>query len=62
MHTEFVSAARKEAQRFLERVADLESLGHRAGHYDQYKFTAAVRRASMDLTRALAALRGRPNG
>lgn len=55
-----------EAKRFLERVealkresgGDPRSVLALTGHYYSYqKQTAAVRRASMDLTRALAELR-----
>ena len=52
-----LNTAVKEAERFLARARDLESRGHRGGYYDQQVQTAAVKRASMDLTRALADLR-----
>lgn len=52
-----LSEAMREARRFLIRAEQLEMLGHRGGYYDQQVHTAAVRRASMDLTRALAKLR-----
>lgn len=59
MYSGPLSAAVKEAKRFLERAERLENRGHRGGHYDQQVDTAAVRRASLDLTRALADLRRR---
>lgn len=57
MNTGPLSEAVREARRFLARAEDLESRGHRGGYYDQQVHTAAVKRASMDLTRALANLR-----
>lgn len=57
MFTGPLSEAVREARRFLIRAEELETRGHRGGYYDQQVHTAAVRRASMDLTRALAKLR-----
>lgn len=60
--------ARAEAQRFLERVKDLEgalrvpleTVSHGGRNiYNYPALTGALRRASMDLTRALAAMRRR---
>lgn len=59
MKSDTLRAAIKEAGRFLERAKDLENSGHRGGYYDQQVQTAAVWRASLDLTRALADLRRR---
>ena len=56
-----IKEAKAEAKRFLQRVAEWEAqqgrkddFGHRI---DTPKESGAVRRASMDLTRALAKLR-----
>lgn len=65
MRANDVETAEAEARRFLERVATLRRMqgeglpssipGDR--YYEGSPYTAAVRRASMDLTRALAAVR-----
>lgn len=50
----------EEAERFLKRAKELEEVGKNKdveGYYHDYKEQAAVKRASMDLTRALADLR-----
>jgi hypothetical protein len=56
-----ITKAREEARRFLQRVAEWElsrtSFGETAE--GPSKQVAAVRRASLDLTRALAAMRAR---
>lgn len=55
-----VDQACKEAVRFISTVRELQEAHPHGPRYDQYKggkLTAAVRRASMDLTRALTALR-----
>ncbi len=64
MDRDKLNIAIAEAKRFLERAkaADLEYLkfGNRAGGYwrnNDTKATGSIRRASMDLTRALADLR-----
>lgn len=55
--------ARKEAQRFIGKLDELQDRADRDGHFARFmditggKETAAVKRASMDLTRALADLR-----
>jgi len=55
----------KEAFRFLEAAKAVEnnctirSLGGTAGYVESLRHTGAVKRASMDLTRALADLRRR---
>jgi len=49
-----------EAERFLKRAKELEKEGFLSfieTRYVQSKYTAATKRASMDLTRALADLR-----
>lgn len=60
MTEEKLAKAKLEAERFLQRVAELEKI--RAETPSDYvprfpKEQAAVKRASMDLTRALAELR-----
>ena len=58
MNKDAVQAAVVEAQRFLRKVAELskvESKPHR--NWSTPRESGAVRRASLDLTRALADLR-----
>jgi hypothetical protein len=60
MTLEGIAKARREAERFLAATAEVE----RAGRANPMLFygspsTAALRRASMDLTRALADMRSR---
>lgn len=61
MKTDRLSQAITEAKRFLERAepyrAELEARGLDFSRYQDQKQTAAIRRASLDLTRALADLR-----
>lgn len=66
MSPDFINAAADEARRFLEKVDAAHaafvwhSFNNRQGGYhsnENPKATAALRRASMDLTRALADLR-----
>jgi hypothetical protein len=61
MNSDKLNEACCEAQRFLRRVAELiEAEGKRKRnnyHYSCPKQSGAVRRASLDLTRALAELR-----
>jgi hypothetical protein len=61
MKTIRLSQAITEARRFLERAepycTDLEIHGLEDSRYEDGKQTAAIRRASLDLTRALADLR-----
>lgn len=55
-----IVAARKEAERFLECVDILEmTIGNKSnwGSWENPKQRGALRRASMDLTRALAEMR-----
>lgn len=56
-----LDAAIAEAERFLERAKPLQDASHNQKHRPKnltdYTQTAAVRRSSMDLTRALATLR-----
>ena len=58
-----IERIKREAARFLDAVQELEQKGHLSDGYGCPKFyypgkyTGAVRRASMDLTRALAKLR-----
>jgi len=56
-----INEAESEARRFLDRVQDLkDAIGNNQFAVDfGSKETGAVRRASMDLTRALARMRGR---
>lgn len=50
--------AEAEAKRFLDRCeAYREAAGNRIGYSDHPRESGAVKRASMDLTRALADLR-----
>ena len=47
-----------EAQRFLAKAEDVLALNHHDRTYaDSSKYTGSLRRASMDLTRALAEMR-----
>ena len=60
MEWDALKASKKEAVRFLERVWELENNIGRKPHENQIRGcseSGAVRRASMDLTRALARLR-----
>lgn len=60
MTTTKINAAIKEAQEFIKRakvaVAEHEASGNRYGMWGS-KATGALRRSSMDLTRALAEMR-----
>ena len=60
MRTAAVIIARKEAERFLKRIAEYEETENFTDTHSVVgcKEAAAVKRASMDLTRALADLRG----
>jgi hypothetical protein len=63
-----VAMVKSEAERFLDKIRELEQQGtihDFAGNpgdrrYDSGHLTAAVKRASMDLTRALVAIRRAP--
>jgi hypothetical protein len=59
MRLETLNAAIYEAERFLERARTLQRLAppDRPWLFDHRKASGAVRRASMDLTRALTELR-----
>lgn len=58
MTPEKLKEAEFEAKRFLKRLAELKKVKDDAQHYWQCpKEYGAIRRASMDLTRALASLR-----
>lgn len=66
MKVALVLEAKREAERFLARIRELELHGTRyapvgsgEGNFDYGKLTGAVRRASLDLTRGLADLRRR---
>jgi hypothetical protein len=52
-----LDTAEAEARRFLKAVAALRAVGKISGYQIGTKESGAVRRASMDLTRALAELR-----
>lgn len=60
-----LESAIKEARRFLKAAKRLKAKGetrpYRVETYAPGKHTAAVKRASMDLTRALPALRRPPS-
>lgn len=59
MDRDKILLAKAEAERFLDRIeAALMEMGDDA-YLDAGKHSGAVRRSSMDLSRALAALRGR---
>lgn len=64
MTQDSLDAAIAEAGRFLERAQALRSVCADSGHriLAGSRESAAVRRASLDLTRALADLRRRPSG
>lgn len=59
MKVEKLYQAKQEAERFLKKVEELEKdIGKSSSPYLYgSKFTGAVKRASMDLTRSLADLR-----
>ena len=60
MNTKTINAARAEAKRFLRALDEMQHAAQIEGNsYVTYgsKHSGAVRRASMDLTRALADLR-----
>lgn len=57
MNLEAVKTAESEARRFLRRVQDMKEKNKDQPSWVPAKEKAAVKRASMDLTRALADLR-----
>lgn len=64
MKTHLLNSAVAEAERFLERARDLDALQDAKKYHPDLPsvfeggpYTAAVRRASMDPTRALSVLR-----
>jgi hypothetical protein len=57
MNTNTIKTAEAEAKRFLAAVAKVKSLGVESSLYSYPKETGAMRRASMDLTRALSEMR-----
>lgn len=59
MKSKSVIAARLEAERFLRKVAEYEGTDSfkQTGYIPSCKQAAAVKRASMDLSRALSDLR-----
>lgn len=59
MNNETLNTAGIEAQRFLRAIESLKTAeqGNKANYYTNPKESGAVRRASMDLTRALAQMR-----
>ena len=58
MNGDTLAAAKEETRNFLDSVLDLEQRISRDGDYAYgTKESGAVRRASLDLTRALAELR-----
>ncbi len=60
MNTQTLQAAITEAERFLAQAKNLQKEQPGAGiYFTASKATGAIRRASMDLTRALADLRRR---
>lgn len=57
-----VQSVKEECQRLLAKIEMMEINVPLSGEYYQYgygKHTASVKRASMDLTRALSRMRGR---
>lgn len=60
MKPNLLIAAVEEAERFLARANDLQDHGEvRFGQYEGGRHAAAVKRASLDLSRALSQLRSR---
>lgn len=57
MNAKKITIVISEMQRLLDRIHDLESRQTVDTVYRDCKDTSAIRRASMDLTRALASLR-----
>lgn len=61
MNIKKIETAEQEARRFLERVEAVKVLctefNRQYNHVDSPKETGALRRSSMDLTRALADMR-----
>jgi hypothetical protein len=57
MNKHTIEVAVAEAKRFLERVNALQAVNKSNNEWEPLKERGAVRRASMDLTRALAELR-----
>jgi len=59
VNNETLNTAAIEAQRFLRAINSLKSAeeGNKASYHTNPKESGAVRRASMDLTRALAEMR-----
>ena len=59
MNIDTLKTAKAEAKRFLEKVKELEVRVKKDGHFAWYGCaeSGAVRRASMDLSRSLSALR-----
>jgi len=59
VNNETLNTAAIEAQRFFRAINSLKSAeeGNKASYYTNPKESGAVRRASMDLTRALAEMR-----
>ena len=63
MKRQRIQEAEAEAERFLSRIADLMDKAKEVGDLSAIEFgspeSGALRRASMDLTRALARMRAR---
>jgi hypothetical protein len=57
MNKHTIETAATEAKRFLQRVDALQTVNKSNNEWQPLKERGAVRRASMDLTRALAELR-----
>lgn len=59
MNTKKVENAVAEARRFIERAEEYPNSAPRQGawFYEEWKYSAAMKRASMDLTRALVYVR-----
>ncbi|HVQ45141.1 MAG TPA: hypothetical protein VMT30_09380 [Candidatus Saccharimonadia bacterium] len=57
MNTKVIAEARAEAERFLRRLNEMDACTKHRSSYDACPSRAAVKRASLDLTRALANLR-----
>lgn len=57
MNAKTIAAAEREAKRFFDALAKVKSLGVEASLFEYRKESGALRRASMDLTRALSDMR-----
>lgn len=58
MRSASIDVVKIEMERLYDQISRLQRMEGKQDCYGGSKYTAAVRRASMDLTRALADLRG----